>query len=70
MNSSIFLPSKMAQVSFAEKPQMKIKSLHKKKHAYLIHTRKALKGTIVNQAVPSLPRGLLESTVSLKLVCH
>ena len=46
------------------------KKFNKKKHAYLIHTRKALKGASVNQAVPSLPRGLLESTVSLKLFCH
>ena len=45
-----------AQVTFAENPQMKIKSLKKQKHGYLIHmsSYKAIKGTIVNRELPSL----------------
>ena len=43
-------------VTFADKPQMKIKSLKEEKHWYLIHTwsEKAFKGTVVNRALPFL----------------
>ena len=50
------------QVTFAEKPQLKKKSLMKQKHGYLIHTSSftASKGTVVNRALPSLHGGSLE----------
>ena len=47
------------EVTFAENPQMKINSLKKQKHGYLIHTwsDKAFKGIVVNRALPSLLGG-------------
>ena len=45
-----------AQVTFAEKPQMKINSWKKQKHWYLIQIwlAKAFKGIVVNRTMPSL----------------
>ena len=42
-----------------ENPQMKINSLKKQKHRYLIHTLsdKAFKGTVVNRTLRSLHEG-------------
>ena len=55
-----FFYARNAQVTLAEKPQMKINSLKKQKHRYLIHTwsDKASKGTVVNLALPFLHGGL------------
>ena len=52
---------------FAEKPQIKINSLKKQKHGYLMHTwsDKAYKGTIVNQALSYFHGGSLEITLSV-----
>jgi len=51
-----------AQVTFAEKPQMKRTILRKQNHEYLIHTwsDKASEGTVVNKALPSLQGRSLE----------
>ena len=51
---------------------MKINSLKKQKHGYLIDTwlEKAFKGTVVNQAVQSLHAGSLEVTVTGPLITH
>ena len=53
------------------KQPVKINSLKKQKHSYLIHTWsvKAFKGTVVNQALPSLHGGSLEIilTVPVKI---
>ena len=58
------------KVIFAEKPHIKINSLKKQKHWYLIHTwsDKTFKGTVVNRTLPSLHAGSLEikRTVYLK----
>ena len=57
------------QVSFTENSQMKINSLKKLKHWYLIHTwsDKAFKGTVVNRTIPSLHKGSFEITL---IVCN
>ena len=49
--------------------QMKIKSLKKQKHWYIIYTwaDKAFKGTVVNWVLPSLHRGSLETTLTVPL---
>ena len=54
-------------VTFAEKPQMKIISLKKQKHWYLINTwsEKAFKGTVVNRALPSVDGGSLKITLTV-----
>ena len=48
-----------ARNAFAEKPHMKINSLKTHKYVFLIITsrNKAFKGTVGNQALPSLHRG-------------
>ena len=50
-NSDIKSIASFKQVIFAEKLQIKITSLWKQKHKYLIHTRpdKAVEGTVVNR---------------------
>jgi len=47
---------------------MKIKSLKKQKHGYLIHSLSDndIKGIVVNRALPYLHEGLLEITLSVK----
>ena len=56
LKNCCFLQVRNAQVSFAKNQQIKINSLKKQNHGYLIHTWPdlALKGTVVNRAVPSL----------------
>ena len=57
------------QVTFAEKPYIKINRFKKQKHWYLIHTWSdiALKGTIVNQKLSSLHEGSHEITLTVPL---
>ena len=61
-NTIVFL---IRKVIFAEKPQLKINNLKKKKHWYLIHTwsDKSFDGTIVNGALSNLNEGLHEITL-------
>ena len=51
---------------YAENPQMKINSLKKQKHSYLIQTGsdKAFKGRVVNRALPSLHGGSVKVTLT------
>ena len=58
-NSFIFSCSRNAQITFSEKPQLKIIGFQNYKHWYLIHTWSdqsdiAFNGTIVNRALLSL----------------
>ena len=52
----LHISHKCVQVTFPEKLQMKLNSLKKQKHKYLIHiwSDKAFKGTVVNRALLSL----------------
>ena len=59
-----------AQLTFTEKPQMKINSSMKQKHWYIILTwsDKALMGTVVNRALSSLHGESQEFTHSVPLI--
>ena len=58
----------MWQVTFAEKLQMRINSLKKQKHWYLIHNwSKTFKGTFVNRGFSSLHGGSLKITLTVPL---
>ena len=58
--SFIFLKTRSAQVTFEVKPQIKMKSLKKKKHKKIIHawSDKVFKSTLVNRVLPSLHGGV------------
>ena len=58
--SFIFLQTRNEQVTFADKPQIKMKSLKKQKHKKIIHfwSDKVFKSTLVNRALPSLHGGV------------
>jgi len=66
----MFSCSRNAQITFGEKPQIKIISFQNCTHEYLIHTwtEKSFKGTIVNRALSSLHKGspAVTLTVSIK----
>jgi len=67
-NSSLLLKNNgMRKLIYAKKPQMKIYSLKKQNHWYLIRTwsDKAFKGTVVNRALTSLHGGLLEIMLTI-----
>ena len=53
-----------AKVSFSVKPQKKKNCLNKHKHGYLIVN--GFKGTVVNLALPFLPGGSLEITLTVQ----
>ena len=61
-----FSKESKTKVIFAEKPQMKINSLKKQKHGFLIHAwpDKTFKGTVVNRAVNPLKAILLSREIS------
>ena len=64
-----FLSARSAQVTFFEKPKMKINSWKEQKHAYLIYTWSDMdfKGTVVNRALPFLHEGSLKITLTVPL---
>ena len=67
----LFLKGKKCASHFAKKPQLKINCFKKKqKLAYSTHTwsDKALKGTILNRALISLPGRSIEITVTVPLM--
>ena len=65
-----FLKTRNAQVTFAKKPQMKINSLKKQKHLYLLYIWSGInvKGTDVNRALSSLLGWSLEITLTVPLM--
>ena len=67
--SPLLLINKKFASLFAEKPQVKINSLKKHKHWYLIQTwtDKAFKGTFVTRTLPSLQEGSLKITLAVPL---
>ena len=52
------------QVTFGEKPQMKIHSLKEQIHGYLIQI---YQGTVVNRTLPSFHGGSLQMTLTVPL---
>ena len=66
-SSLLFKNNGMRKLIYAKKPQMKIYSLKKQNHWYLIRTwsDKAFKGTVVNRALTSLHGGLLEIMLTI-----
>ena len=64
-----FLHGKNAQVTLEEKPH---ENKLFEKYGYLMHTRsdKAVVGTVVNRALPSLHKGSLEITLTVPLKWH